>query len=109
MKNEAPLPLADPEPLAQRRGDDLPSKAGALEHVQAARQVLGARQPWQVGASRQLGDLAPRQAERQEIALDQLGARPQRKAERGARSRQAHQAGFDRSVEPVEGASSTRR
>ena len=51
------------ELLVQRQGDDLSSKAGALEHVQAARQVLGARQPRQVGASRQLGELAPRQAQ----------------------------------------------
>ena len=101
-KNEAPLPLATPEPLAQRRGDDLPAEAGALEHVQAARQVLGARQPRQVGASRQVGNLPPRQAQRQEIALDQLGAGPQRKAERGARRRHARQAGFNGSVETEE-------
>ena len=60
----------------QHRGDHLPPKAGALEHVQAARQVLGTLQPRQRGASRQFGELARRQTQRPEIRLDEPGAGP---------------------------------
>ena len=84
----------------QHRGDHLPPKAGALEHVQAARQVLGTLQPRQRGASRQFGELARRPTQRPEIRLDEPGAGPKWKAERGARGRQPRQADLDGSVDP---------
>ena len=49
-----------------------------------------------------LGELAPRQAQREEIALDQLRSAPAAESRAGARRRQPRQAGFDRSVEPKE-------
>ena len=60
------------ESPVQQRGEDLSSETRAFEHVKTAGKILEARQPRSVSTSRQLGELA-RQAERQEIALDELG------------------------------------
>src|SRR4029077_13429501 len=86
-EERCPVAFGHTEPSIERWGNDLSSKGGPLEHVQATRQVLWALQARQVGASRQLGELAPRQAQREKISFNQLGTCRQRKAELRARSR----------------------
>jgi hypothetical protein len=101
-KKEAPRPRSIPSRSQQRGRDQLAAKAGALQHVEATGHVLGDRQPRQISAARQVGDVAPRRAERKEVALDERRALPQRQAARVARRYDAHQSGFHRSVETEE-------
>src|SRR5918993_3477119 len=94
--------LSDAEPFAQHRGDELPAEAGALDHVEAARQLLPGREARQIGAARQAGNLLARQANRPEIALDESRALPQREPEREGGRCHADHTSFKRGIEAEE-------
>src|SRR4051795_5287992 len=86
----------------QHLGDHLSSKAGALQHVEAACQLLRTFERRDRRASRQFAELVRRQAKRSEILLDEHGAVPKWEADVRAACYQPRQADFDGSVEPVE-------
>jgi hypothetical protein len=86
----------------QQRGEDLSTETRAFEHVKTAGKILDARQLRPVTTQRERRELRWRPAERQEVALDELGASAQRKPERRRRGREPRHVDLDGDVEAVE-------
>ena len=83
----------------QQRDENLSAETRAFEHVKTAGKILDARQLRSVTTERERRDLRRRQAERQEIALDEGRTSAQRKPERRCRGREPRHVDLDGDVD----------